>query len=88
MKNFGLDKVKHIIYAFIIVVVVGLALRGGPEWSKIVCALIGSAAAEVALFAKEFYDKVIKGTKFDWADIRWGQIGVVLGFLCVWQLLM
>ena len=87
MKNFGLDKIKHIIYAFIIVVVVGLALRGSPEWSKIVCALIGSAAAEAALFAKEIYDKVIKGTKFDWADIQWGQIGVVAAFPCVWLLI-
>ena len=84
MQNFGLDKVKHIIYAFIIVVVVGLALRGGPEWSKIVCALIGSAAAEAALFGKESYDLLYKKTFFDWHDIKWGQIGVILGFICVW----
>ena len=87
MKQFGLDKVKHIIYAFIIVVVVGLALRGGPEWSKIVCALIGSAAAEAALFGKESYDLLCKNTFFDWHDIQWGQIGVILGFLCVWLLM-
>ena len=87
MKQFGLDKIKHIIYAFIIVVVVGLALRGGPEWSKIVCALIGAAAAEAALFAKESYDLLYKKTFFDWANIQWGQIGVILGFLCVWLLI-
>lgn len=83
MKNFGLDKIKRIIYAFIIVVVVGLALRGGPEWSKIVCALIGSAAAEAALFGKESYDLLYKKTFFDWHDIKWGQIGVIAAFLCV-----
>ena len=88
MKNFGIDKIKHIICAFIIASVVGIASYGGAAWSNIACALMGAATAEVALFAKEFYDKVIKGTKFDWADIEWGQIGVVLGFLCVWQLLM
>lgn len=88
MKQFGLDKIKHIIAAFIIASVVGIGLKGGAAWSNIACALIGSAAAEVALFGKEFYDNVIKGTKFDWADIQWGQIGVILGFLCVWQLLM
>lgn len=87
MKQFGLDKVKHIIYAFIIVVVVGLALMGSPEWSKIVCALIGSAAAEAALFGKESYDLLYKKTFFDWNDIKWGQIGVILGFLCVWLLI-
>ena len=87
MKQFGLDKVKHIIYAFIIVVVVGLALRGGPEWNKIVCALIGSAAAEAALFGKESYDLLYKKTFFDWHDIKWGQIGVIFGFLCVWLLM-
>ena len=79
-----LDKVKHIIYAFIIASVVGLAVKGGAAWSDIACALTGATMAEVALFAKEFYDKIIKGTKFDWADIKWGQIGVILGFLCVW----
>lgn len=87
MKNFGLDKIKHIIYAFSIASIVGIGLKGGAAWSNIACALMGAAMAEVALFAKEFYDKVIKGTKFDWADIQWGQIGVVLGFLCVWLLI-
>lgn len=87
MKNFGLDKVKHIIYAFIITSVVGIGLKGGAAWSNIACALTGAATAEVALFGKEFYDKVIKGTKFDWADIQWGQIGVIAAFLCVWLLI-
>lgn len=87
MKNFGLDKVKHIIAAFIIASVVGLAVKGGAGWSDIACALTGAATAEVALFAKEFYDKVIKGTKFDLADIQWGQIGEVLSFLCVWLMM-
>lgn len=87
MKNFGIDKIKHIIAAFSIASVVGIGLKGGAAWSNIACALTGAATAEVALFAKEFYDKVIKGTKFDWADIQWGQIGVVLGFICVWLLI-
>ena len=87
MKNFGMDKVKHIIAAFLITAVVGLAVNGGAGWSDIACASVGAATAEVALFGKEFYDKVIKRTKFDWADIQWGQIGVILGFLCVWLLM-
>lgn len=86
MKNFGFDKIEHIIAAFIIASVVGLAVKGGAGWSDIACALTGAATAEVALFAKEFYDKVIKGTKIDWADIQWGQIGVIAAFLCVWLL--
>ena len=84
MKEFGIDKIKHIIAAFVITAVVGLALSGGAEWSNIDCALTGATTAEVALVGKEFYDKVVKGTRFDWADISWGQIGVILGFLCVW----
>lgn len=87
MKNFGLDKIEHIIAAFVITAVVGLAVKGGAAWSNIACALTGAATAEIALFAKEFYDKVIKGTQFDWADIEWGQIGVIAGFLCVWLFL-
>lgn len=86
--SIGLDKVKHIIYAFIIVAIVGLTLNGGAGWNNhFACALVGTILAEVALFAKEFYDKVIKGTKFDWADILWGQIGVIAAFLCVWLLI-
>ena len=85
MKNF--NDIFHPVLAFAIVAFVGTALKGGPEFHNIVCALIGSAAAEAALFAKEFYDKTIKGTKFDWADIEWGQIGVVAAFLCVWLLM-
>lgn len=86
MKNFGFDKIEHIIAAFVITAVVGLAVKGGAGWSDIACALTGAATAEVALFGKEFYDKVIKGTKFDWADIQWGEIGVIAAFLCVWLL--
>ena len=73
----------HPILAFAILAVTALALKGGAEWSNLVCALIGSAAAETALFGKEFYDKVVKKKIFDWRDIRIGQIGVVAGFLCV-----
>ena len=83
MQNFGFDKIENIIAAFIIASVVGIGLKGSATWSDIACALTGAATAEVALFAKEFYDKTIKGTKFDWADIQWGQIGVIAAFLCV-----
>lgn len=85
MKNF--NDIFHPVLAFAIVAFVGITLKGGAAWSNIACALTGAATAEVALFAKEFYDKVIKRTKFDWADIQWGQIGVILGFLCVWLLM-
>ena len=82
MKNF--NDIFHPIVAFVIVAIVGIALKGGPEFHNIVCALIGSAAAEAALFGKESYDLLYKKTFFDWHDIKWGQIGVILGFLCVW----
>ena len=87
MKQFGFDKIEHIIAAFSIASVVGIALKGGAAWSNIACALIGSAAAEAALFGKESYDLLYKKTFFDWHDIKWGQIGVILGFLCVWLLM-
>lgn len=77
----------HPVLAFAIVAVVGLALNGGTCWSDIVCSLIGSFLAEVALFGKESYDKLYKKTFWDWRDIKNGQIGVVLGFLCVWLLM-
>lgn len=76
----------HPVLAFAIVAVVGLALNGGTYWSEIVCALIGAFLAEVALFGKESYDKLYKKTFWDWKDIKNGQYGVVLGFLCVWLL--
>lgn len=82
MKNF--NDIFHPVLAFAIVSFVGIALKGGPEFHKIVCALIGSAAAEAALFGKESYDLLYKKTFFDWHDIKWGQIGVILGFICVW----
>lgn len=82
MKNF--NDIFHPVSAFAIVAFVGIALKGGAAWSNIACASVGAATAEIALFAKEFYDKVIKGTKFDWADIQWGQIGVITAFLCAW----
>lgn len=85
--NITIDKIKHIIYAFIIASVVGIGLKGGAAWSNIACALVGALASETALFGKEYYDKVINGTKFDWADIQWGQIGVIAAFLCVWLLM-
>lgn len=85
MKN--KNDLFHPVLAFAIVAIVGLALKGGPEFHNIVCALIGAAAAEVALFGKEFYDRVHKKTFFDWKDIKNGQYGVVLGFLCVWLLM-
>lgn len=77
----------HPVLAFAILAVTGIALKGAPAWSNIVCALIGAFAAEVALFAKEGYDKLYKKKFWDWKDIRNGQIGVVLGFICVWQLM-
>lgn len=84
MKNLTLNDVKHPIYAFAIVALVGLVLHGGAEWANIWCALMGAGAAEVALFGKDIYDKVIKKTMFDWKDVKLGQIGIILGFLCVW----
>lgn len=82
MKRINLNDVKHPVCAFIIVAVVAITLKGGAEWSNKACALTGEAAAEVALFAKEYWDKEIRGKFFDWFDVIIGQIGVVLGFLC------
>ena len=87
IKINSLSDVKHIVYAFIIVALVGIALHGGTEWSNLACAFVGAAAAEAALFGKESYDLLYKKTFFDWHDIKWGQIGVILGFLCVWLLM-
>lgn len=87
MKIRYMNDLFHPILAFAVVAVTALALHGGAEWSKIVCASIGSAAAEIALFAKEGYDLLEKKTFWDWNDIRIGQIGVVAGFLCAWLLM-
>ena len=75
------------ILTFAIAVMTALALKGGAEWSKIVCASIGAFWGEVALFAKEGYDLLEKKTFWDWNDIKNGQYGVVLGFLCAWLLM-
>ena len=85
MKRINLNDVKHPIYAFIIVAVVALTLKGGAEFCNLASALIGAAVAEVALFAKEYWDKEIRGKFFDWFDVFIGQVGVVLGFICAWQ---
>ena len=87
MKIRYMNDLFHPILAFAIVAVTALALKGGACWSDIVCASIGAFWGEVALFAKEGYDKVCKKTFWDWNDIRIGQIGVVAGFLCAWLLM-
>lgn len=87
MKIRYMNDLFHPILAFAIVVVTALALKGGAEWSKIVCASIGAFWGEVALFAKEGYDLLEKKTLWDWRDIKLGQIGVVAGFLCAWLLM-
>ena len=84
MKRINLNDVKHPVYAFIILAIVALTLKGGAGWSKIACAFTGAAVAEVALFAKEYWDKEIRRKFFDWFDVIIGQVGVVLGFLCAW----
>lgn len=87
MRRINLNDIKHPIYAFIIIAITALTLKGGAGWSNIVCALIGAGAAEVALFAKEYWDKEIRGKFFDWFDVFIGQVGVVLGFLCAWLMM-
>ena len=87
MKIRYMNDLFHPILAFAVVAMTALALHGGAEWSKIVCASIGAAAAEIALFAKEGYDLLEKKTFWDWEDIKLGQLGVVAGFLCVWLLM-
>lgn len=82
MKQIYLNDIKHPVYAFIILAITALALKGGAEFCNLASALTGAAVAEVALFAKEYWDKVIKNKFFDWSDILRGQIGVVAGFLC------
>ena len=84
MKKINLNDVKHPIYAFMIVALVAIVLHGSAEWSRFLSALVGVAAAEVALFGKELYDKIVRRKLFDWFDIKIGQIGVILGFLCAW----
>ena len=82
MKRINLNDVKHPVYAFIILAVVALTLKGGAGWSNISCAFTGAAVAEVALLAKEYWDKVIRRKFFDWLDILYGQLGVALGLIC------
>lgn len=77
----------HPILAFAILAVTAIALKGGTEWCKVCCALVGAGAAEAALFAKEGYDILYKKTFWDWRDIKLGQIGVLAGFLCAWLLM-
>ena len=82
MKRINLNDVKHPIYAFIILSIVALTLKGGAEFCNLASALTGAGAAEVDLFGKEYWDKEIRGKFFDWFDIKIGQIGVIAGFLC------
>lgn len=84
MKRINLNDVKHPIYAFIIVAVVALTLKGVAEFCNLASASMGVVVSEVALFGKEYWDKEIRGKFFDWFDIIIGQIGVVAGFLCAW----
>ena len=87
MKVKYMNDLFHPVLAFAILAVTAIALKGGTEWCKVCCALVGAGAAEVALFGKEFCDRILKKTFFDWRDIKLGQIGVVLGFLCAWLLM-
>lgn len=87
MKQIYLNDVKHPIYAFIILAITALALKGGAEFCNLASALTGAAVAEVALFGKEYWDKEIRGKFFDWFDVIIGQVGVVLGFLCAWLMM-
>ena len=82
MRRINLNDIKHPIYAFILIAITALTLKGGAGWSNIACAMTGAGVAEVALFAKEYLDKEIRGKFFDWSDILRGQIGVVTGFIC------
>lgn len=77
-----MNDIFHPVFAFAILAVTALALKGGAEWCNICCALVGAGAAEAALFGKESYDKLYKKTFWDWKDIKVGQIGVIAGFLC------
>ena len=81
------DKPLHVIAAFVILVLVGHVLVGAANHSNLQAAVIGAIVTEIALVAKELWDKFKKRTKFDWADIQWGQIGVIAAFLCVWLLI-
>lgn len=63
MKN--MNDLFYPVFAFAILAVTALALHGGAERSKVVCALIGAGVAEVTLFGKEFYDRVYKKTFFE-----------------------
>lgn len=85
MRQINLYDVKHPIYAFILLSIVALTLKGVADWGNLASALAGAAVAEVALFGKELYDKCFRRKFFDWEDILRGQIGVLAGFICAWQ---
>lgn len=82
MKRINLNDIKHPIYAFIILAITALTLKGGAGWGNLASASMGVVVAEVALFAKEYWDREIRGKFFDWFDVIIGQIGVVLGLIC------
>lgn len=69
----GNDKLKHVIFNFAIVLIVGIFNLK-----------VGVALAILASISKELYDKFRpNGTEWDWKDIIADLIGIILGILII-----
>lgn len=67
------DKTLHFVVAFLMYVS-GYHATSLPSW-----AIVGIVS--VLIFGKEYYDKKVKGTGWDWYDILWGFLGMGGGIL-------
>ena len=67
------DKTLHLVVAFLMYVA-GYHATSLPSW----LILLGASAA---IFAKEYVDKKVRGTGWDWYDIMYGYLGLGFGIL-------
>lgn len=82
MKEFGIDKWIHAVVSMVIVAVVALVMKGTePELANAACGGLGVAVALCCGVAKEVWDKVARGTGFDWADLLFDAAGAAVGFV-------
>lgn len=82
MKNFGIDKYIHAVVCMAIVAVVALVMKSTePELANAACGGLGVCVALCAGIGKEVWDKVVRLTGFDWADLLFDAVGAAVGFV-------
>lgn len=69
------DKIWHFLVCMAITLITFIAGGTFPY------AILGLIVALVIGYAKEFFDKYAKKTKFDWKDIAWDTFGAFTGLL-------